>query len=164
MRRSRLAVGGVIALWAGLLATALASWADLNLDSLGCVKPQVALLKDKTIGVTQEELQVAVVAKVKAKLPNLHLDAAACSNVLYLGVSVMATGEEGRSSGHFGAVRLEVLRSAIILDTLARTQVTAWQQESLLGGPPGSERATILNTLDSLIGNFASAYQKAGNP
>jgi hypothetical protein len=73
------------------------------------------------------------------------------------------TTQEGRAIGYFGAVRLEVFRSAIMLEAMSRAEVTAWEGMSLLSGPPGNEMVAVLDTLDALVSNVAAGYQKAGN-
>lgn len=157
-------VAGLLALGMSLVAAAPAGWADLNLQKLECVNPHVVLTTERTFPVTQEELLEALLAKVKTRLPQLRVDTG-CANGLYFRVVVAKkTSEGGRALGYFGGVMLELLRAAIILDTMARTELTAWQSGSSLSGPPGDEKTALLNSLDGLMGNFADAYHKAGNP
>jgi hypothetical protein len=147
-----------------MLLVAQAGRADLNLNKLECVNPHVVLTTERGFPLTQEELLEALLAKVKTRLPHLRVDSA-CANGLYFRVVVAKTATEGgRPLGYFGGVRLELLRAAIILDTMARTELTAWQAGSALSGPPGDEKTALLNSLDGLIGNFADAYHRAGNP
>lgn len=166
MRSRRIGTHGLALLGLGvlLLAEPPAGWADLNLHRLVCVTPLASLAKDDKIGMTQEELHEALIDRLRATLPRLPVGRT-CSNALYLRVSIATkAGEDGRLLGYFGAVRLEALRTAILLDTMSRTEVTAWHGAATLSGPVGDERAALLGALDSLLGSFTAAYHKAGNP
>lgn len=155
---------GLVALGIPLAAVPRAGWGDLNLSKLECINPEVVLPAERASVVTQEELLNVVMAKVKARLPRLRIDTA-CANGLYLRVLVTKrTTEAGQTVGYFGAVRLEVLRTAIMLDTMARIELTAWQEAAALSGPPADERTAILGAVNGLLDSFATAYDKAGNP
>jgi hypothetical protein len=88
-----------------------------------------------------------------------------CANVLHVRLILSERqGHEGRPLGHFGAVRPELVRPAILLDTLRRTELTVWPAMEPISGPPGEDADAVARALDALVARFAAAYHRAGNP
>jgi hypothetical protein len=88
-----------------------------------------------------------------------------CANVLHVRLILSERrGHEGRPLGHFGAVRPELVRPAILVDTLRRTGLTVWPAMEPISGPPGEDADAVARALDALVPRFAAAYHRAGNP
>jgi hypothetical protein len=142
-----------------LAVTVTDGHADLNLDKLDCVAPVASLLEERA-DLTEAQLQLALAAALRARLPGLKLEPN-CSDSLYFRVVVVpAVSVDKRMIGYFGAARVELLRSAILLGGLTRTELTVWEQAWTLSGPPGDEVRAIFSALTGLLDGFAAAYHK----
>jgi hypothetical protein len=154
----------------GLLAVGLLSLvprptgADLNLERLECIELRPGIAGTGGVQISEQALHDAVLARLSARAPGLRLREG-CANVLHARLILgEREGQEGRALGHFGAVRLELVRQVILLDTLRRTELTVWQAMESISGPPGDAAEAVLRAFDALVARFATAYQRSGNP
>ena len=151
----------------GLLTLSLlsdVSHADLNLERLECVELRANVTGPPRLSLSQQTLIDTALTKLYAKAPGIRLRDG-CANVLHVRLVLSESqGQEGRSLGHFGAVRLELVRQAILLDTLSRTELTVWHATRAISGPPGDDAEAIVKAVESLVSKFADAYRRSRNP
>jgi hypothetical protein len=114
-------------------------------------------------GVNQAALADGLLVRMKARLARVDLSSK-CYDMLYLNLTVdRVHNQNGQDRGYYGAVRLEVLRPAVLTATNEPTLVTVWVYSVPFVGSTASPQAHALEIVEELLDKLGADYYRAGN-